>query len=103
MDPASLQHPESRIATAPLTVAYVANRFPRWGGGWVLNEVKGVAGAGVELVLYSFKPPLENVAAETGMKEWIDRTIYVPGGFSLACASAALACLVRSPLGFLRA
>ena len=85
-----------------MKVAYVANRFPRWGGGWVLNEVRGLSEAGVELVLFSFKPPFPEVAGQEGMTPWIDRTTYVPRGSSLSCWRAGLAEVVRSPAGFLR-
>lgn len=86
-----------------MKVAYVANRFPRWGGGWVLNEVKGILEAGIDLDIYSFKPPFPDVAAQPGMREWIDRTTYVPRGSTAACWGAALGCLLRSPVGFARA
>jgi glycosyltransferase involved in cell wall biosynthesis len=85
-----------------MKVAYVANRFPRWGGGWVLNEVRGLAGAGADLVLFSFKEPLPDVAGQPGLERWIDRTTYVPRGSSATCLAAALGCLLRSPAGFLR-
>lgn len=80
----------------------MANRFPRWGGGWVLNEVRGLQGAGIDLDIYSFRRPFDDVASQPGMREWIGRTSYVPRGSSLACWTAALYCLVRSPLGFAR-
>jgi len=83
-------------------VAYVANRFPRWGGGWVLNEVRGLTEAGVSLELFSFKPPLPGVSAQPGLGTWIERTTYVPRGSSSACQAAAWSCLLRSPLGFVR-
>ncbi|HET9482074.1 MAG TPA: hypothetical protein VFP98_09990, partial [Candidatus Polarisedimenticolia bacterium] len=86
-----------------MKVAYVANRFPRWGGGWVLNEVRGLVGAGVDLEVYSFKPPFDEVASQEGMHPWIARTTYVPRGSSTACLGAMLSCLLRSPLGFARA
>lgn len=85
-----------------MKVAYIANRFPRWGGGWVLNEVRGLLAAGVELELFSFKRPYPDVAVQAGMKPWIDRTIYVPPGSSATCITAGLSCLARSPLGFSR-
>lgn len=83
-------------------VAYVANRFPRWGGGWVLNEVRGLIEAGVVLTIFSFKPPYPDVAGQAGMKPWIERTTYVPRGSSMRCVIAGLVCLARSPLGFAR-
>ena len=86
-----------------MKVAYVANRFPRWGGGWVLNEVQGLLGAGMHLELFSFKEPFPDVAAQEGMKPWIRRTTYVPRGSSAACIAAGLRMLVTSPLAFLRA
>lgn len=86
-----------------MIVAYVANRFPRWGGGWVLNEVRGLLDAGIDLRVFSFRPPFDDVAAAPGMAPWIARTTYVPRGSALPCLTAALGCLVRSPLGFLRA
>lgn len=85
-----------------MKVAYVANRFPRWGGGWVANEVRGLTGAGIDLDIYSFKPPFTEVAGQDGVREAIDRTTYVPRGSSKAAFGAALSCLLRSPLGFLR-
>jgi len=85
-----------------MKVAYIANRFPRWGGGWVLNEVRGLLAAGVDLELFSFKRPYEEVAAQSGMKPWIDRTTYVPRGSSATCIATGLGCLLRSPLGFFR-
>jgi len=91
-----------RTAGDGIRVAYIANRFPRWGGGWVLNEVRGLTGAGVDLALFSFKPPLAEVAGQPGLESWIARTAYVPRGSSAACWLAGLACLVRSPLGFWR-
>jgi len=91
-----------RKAPGGLVVGYVANRFPRWGGGWVLNEVRGLIGAGVEPALLSFRPPLPEVAGQTGVKEWSARTTYVPRGSSAACWLAGLSCLLRSPLGFWR-
>ncbi len=90
--------------TAPggIRVGYVANRFPRWGGGWVLNEVRGLIGAGVDPVLFSFRPPLPEVADQPGVKEWSARTTYVPRGSSAVCWLAGVSCLLRSPLGFWR-
>src|SRR5262250_3738365 len=85
-----------------MKAAYVANRFPRWGGGWVLNEVRGLLEAGVELTIFSFKPPYPDVAAQSGMKPWIERTTYVPRGSSWPCIAAGLSCLLRSPSGFIR-
>jgi glycosyltransferase involved in cell wall biosynthesis len=83
-------------------VAYLANRFPRWGGGWVLNEVRGLSGAGADLELFSFKTPLPDVADQPGLAGWIERTTYVPRGSSAPCLAAAALCLLRSPRGFLR-
>ena len=85
-----------------MKVAYIANRFPRWGGGWVLNEVRGLTGAGVDLDLYSFKPPLEDVATQSGLSDWIARTTYVPRGSSWQAIRAGLICLLSSPVGFVR-
>ncbi|HKY32630.1 MAG TPA: glycosyltransferase family 4 protein [Candidatus Polarisedimenticolia bacterium] len=85
-----------------MKVAYVANRFPRWGGGWVLNEVRGLLGAGIDLEVFSFKPPLADVSGQPGMAAWVQRTTYVPRGSSAACLAAAGRRLVRSPLGFQR-
>ncbi|HET6372838.1 MAG TPA: glycosyltransferase [Candidatus Polarisedimenticolia bacterium] len=85
-----------------LKVAYIANTFPRWGGGWLLNEARGVTGAGIDLVLFSFNRPSDEVAAQPGMKEWIARTTYLPRGDSKECLSEALGFIVRHPLAFLR-
>lgn len=85
-----------------MKVAYVANRFPRWGGGWVANEVRGLIGAGVDLDIYSFKPPFAEVEGQEGVREWIGRTTYVPRGSSKECFAAAFSCLLRTPLGFFR-
>ncbi len=86
-----------------LTVAYVVNIFPRWGGGWVLNEVRALMGADVDLALFSFNRPSGEVASQPGMKEWVDRTTYLPRGTSASCLAAGLSWLVRSPGSFLRA
>ena len=86
-----------------MIVAYVANRFPRWGGGWVLNEVRGLLEAGIDLRVFSFRPPFDDVAAAADMAPWIARTTYVPRGSSWACIAATIACLLRSPLGFMKA
>ena len=83
-------------------VAYVVNRFPRWGGGWILNEVRSLLSAGVELAIFSFKRPADEVAAQAGMKEWIDRTVYLPSGTSLACLASAALFSLSSPAGALR-
>ncbi len=85
-----------------MMVAYIANTFPRWGGGWLLNEVRGVLGAGVDLALISFNRPSADVAAQSGMREWIDRTTYMPRGDSRECVRAGLWFLFRSPLAFVR-
>lgn len=85
-----------------MKVAYVANRFPRWGGGWVLNEVRGLSGAGVDLALFSFNAPHADVAGQAGLREWIERTTYVPRGSTWPCIAAAIGCLLRSPPGFVR-
>jgi len=85
-----------------MKVAYVANRFPRWGGGWVLNEVRGLTQAGVDLDLYSFKAPLPDVAGLAGLAPWIGRTTYVPRGSSFEALVSGAACLLRSPAGFVR-
>jgi glycosyltransferase involved in cell wall biosynthesis len=85
-----------------MRTAYIANRFPRWGGGWVLNEVRGLTQAGADLDLYSFKPPLPDVAAQPGMAGWVAKTTYVPRGSSWQAVRSGLICLLRSPAGFLR-
>ena len=85
-----------------MKVAYVANRFPRWGGGWVANEVKGLTAAGIDLDIYSFKPPFTEVVGQEGVRASVARTTYVPRGSSRACLAAALSCLIRTPLGFFR-
>jgi glycosyltransferase involved in cell wall biosynthesis len=69
----------------------------------VLNEVRGLGGAGIDLALFSFKHPADEVAQQRGVSEWIARTTYIPRGASAACFAAALSCFLRSPAGFLRA
>ncbi|MFQ5700394.1 MAG: glycosyltransferase family 4 protein [Acidobacteriota bacterium] len=86
-----------------MKVAYLANRFPRWGGGWTLNEVRGLIEADVDPVLFSFHRPFDEITAQPGIARWSARTTYVPGGHTGACLAAALGCLIRSPSRFARA
>lgn len=85
-----------------IRVAYIVNTFPRWGGGWLLNEVRGLLSTGVELSVFSFKRPPAEVAAHAEMKEWMERTTYLLRGTDRECVAAGLRFLVRSPLGFMR-
>jgi len=83
-------------------VAYVVATFPRWSGGWLLNEVRGVAEAGVDLAIISFDRPPANLASQPEMREWSARTIYLARGTEWAAIAAGLSFLLRSPLRFLR-
>ena len=81
----------------------MVNIFPRWGGGWILNEVRAVLGADIDLALFSFKRPSGDVVAQAGMREWIGRTTYLPRGTSGTCLAAGLSWLLSSPRSFFRA
>ena len=85
-----------------LKVAYIANRFPRWRGGWIFNEVRGLGQAGIDLTVFSFKRPVGDVTSDPAMRPWIDATRYVPSGRSAACLRAALSILLTSPRAFFR-
>lgn len=85
-----------------LKAAYIANRFPRWRGGWIFNEVRGLERAGIDLTVVSFKRPVGDVTSDQAMRPWIDATRYVPAGRSAACLGAALTMLLTSPRAFFR-
>ena len=85
-----------------LTVAYVAHVFPRWGGGWLHNEVTGLVRAGVDLSVFSFNRPAGETLAQPGMAELAERTTYLPRGTSWSCIRSGLSTLLRSPAGFAR-
>ncbi len=88
--------------SSPPRVAYLANSFPRWGGGWLLNEVRGVMEAGIDLVVFSFKRPPDDVAAQPGMQAWIDRTVYLRTTDRRALRAGALSFARRRPAAALR-